>query len=60
MHRVIIATNTGNTCNLNADTITLHGDKLYVYSGEELVGVFLEETIKMAYKTESKAGAAAV
>lgn len=54
MSRVIVITNTGNTCNLNADTITVHGDKVYVYNGEELVGVFLEELIKMAYKTESK------
>ena len=55
MTRVIVMTNNGNTCNLNADTISLHGDRLYVYNGEDLVGVFLEELIKMAYKTESKA-----
>jgi hypothetical protein len=39
---------------LVADTMTLHGDRLYVYNGDVLVGVFAEAEVKAAYVTEQK------
>jgi len=39
-------------CTMRADSITIHGDYVYAYSGDDLVGVFRETELAAIYMTE--------
>ena len=43
-----------NTAIIKGDYMTEHGDMLYVYKGDELVGMFKVTAIIDAHKTEGK------
>jgi hypothetical protein len=43
---------TDSTSIINGDYMTVHGDYLFVYAGEELVGMFRSDAIIDAHKTE--------
>lgn len=53
MKRVIVKTEAGMHI-LIADTMTLHGDMLYIYNGDVLIGMFREVDVRAAYMTEQK------
>ena len=55
MSKVFVSTDIGNSV-MQAGRMVKSGDLLTVYDGEELVGMFRSEAVKMAYKSEPKPG----
>lgn len=53
MTRVCVITES-QTRVMNADSMTIHDDTLFIYADDELVGMFKTDVVQAAYKTESK------
>jgi len=53
MNRILVYTDK-QTVNLNANTMIIDEGTLFIYCDEDLIGMFLIDEVKMAYKTEPK------
>ena len=43
-----------STAVISGDYMTIHGDYLYVYKGDDLYGMFKSDAVVSAYRTDGK------